>query len=269
MTDAAAGPGGHAVERGWAVVLERELRDTWLGGRGLVLVFAFSVVLSTIAYLVATNAALNFLEQREAVGLIVQVAVAMGGLLVVVTAADAVSGERERATLEALLLAPVSRRQLAAGKLLAALSLWPAAFLVTLPYVWFLGHGVGVVFDAVAVGLVVGSLLAVELGSLGLIVSLFAASNRLSLSLSLFALLALFAPTQLSAGAQQGWAAELLLRANPLTAGEHYVGRILVDGHGWGQDASWLVAPGAAAVVLAGLAMTLAGRLALRSGGAG
>ena len=119
MTDAAADTGG----RGWAVVLEQELRDTWLGGRGLVLVFAFSVVLSTIAYLVATNAALNFLEQREAVGLIVQVAVGMGGLLVVVTAADAVSGERERATLEALLLAPVSRRQLAAKKLLTTLSL--------------------------------------------------------------------------------------------------------------------------------------------------
>ena len=37
--------------------------------------------------------------------------------------------------------------------------------------------------------------------------------------MSLFVLLALLAPTQLPAGAQQAWAGDLLLRVNPLTAG--------------------------------------------------
>jgi ABC-2 type transport system permease protein len=185
---------GRRAAPGWWVVLVQELRDVWLGGRGPALAFAFSLVLSAVAYLVATNTALNFLEQREAVGLIVQVAVAMGGLLVVIAAADAISGERDRGTLEALLLAPVPRRQIAAGKLAAAFSLWPAAFVVTLPYVWFLGRGVGVVGDAVVVGLLVGTLLSLELGALGLLLSLFAGSNRASLALSVFVLLALFAP---------------------------------------------------------------------------
>jgi ABC-2 type transport system permease protein len=251
--------------RGWAVVLERELRDTWLGGRGPMLMFVWSAILSLIAYLVATNTAINFLEQREAVGLIVQVTVAMGGLLVVIAAADAVSGERERATLETLLLAPVSRRQIVAGKLLAALSLWPAAMLVALPYVWFLGHGVGIVGDAVLVGLLAGTLLALELGALGLTVSVFADSNRASLAISLFAMLALFAPAQLSTAAQQGWAGELMIHANPLTAGEHYVGRVLVDGHGFGRDASFLLAPAAAAAALLAAAFAAAGRLRLRA----
>jgi ABC-2 type transport system permease protein len=253
---------------GWWVVLGQELRDVWLGGRGPALIFALSLVLSVVAYLVATNTALNFLEQREAVGLIVQVSVAMGGLLVVIAAADAVSGERDRGTLEALLLAPVSRRQIAAGKLTAALSLWPAAFLVALPYVWFLGRGVGVVGDAVVVGLLVGTLLAVELGALGLLLSLFAGSSRVSLALSVFVLLALFAPTQLSAGAQQGWAGDLMLRANPLTAGVHYVGRVLVDGHSFARDADLLVAPAVAALVLAAVVLAAAGRLSLRPDGA-
>jgi ABC-2 type transport system permease protein len=250
------------------VVLVQELRDVWLGGRGPALAFAFSLILSAVAYLVATNTALNFLEQREAVGLIVQVAVAMGGLLVVIAAADAVSGERDRGTLEALLLAPVPRRQIAAGKLAAALSLWPVAFLVALPYVWFLGRGVGVVGDAVVVGLLVGTLLALELGALGLLLSIFAGSNRVSLALSVFVLLALFAPTQLSAGAQQGWAGDLMLRANPLTAGVHYVGRVLVDGHSFGRDADLLVAPAIAVIALSAIVLAVSGRLALRPGGA-
>ncbi len=251
-----------------AVVLYQELRDLWLGGRGLLLGFAFSVLLSVIAYLVATNQALNFLEQREAVSLTLQVAVAVGGLLGLLAAADAFSGERERGTLEGLLLAPVSRFGITCGKLLAALSLWLMAFAISLPYAWFLGRGVGVVAEAVATGLVVGTLLAVFLASLGLLVSLFAGSNRVSLSLSLFALLALFAPSQFPSAAQKGWFGDFLLRVNPLTAGEHYVGKILVDGHGWSEDVSWLVSPVAGAVLFAGAALACGARfLRLRGGG--
>src|SRR5262249_31892489 len=85
--------------------------------------------------------------------------------------------------------------------------------------------------------------------SLGLVISTFTASNRVSLSISFFLLLALFAPTQLPSSAQQGWAGELLLRINPLTAGEHYVGKIVTNAHGWHEDLSWLISPAIAAVV--------------------
>lgn len=255
---------------GWLVVAEQELRDLWLGGRGLMLSFAFSLLVSLIAYLVATNTELNFLEQRESVNLTLQVAIAVGTLLTLLAAADAVSGERERATLENLLLTPVSRLELTVGKLLAAFSLWLAAFVITIPYVWFLGRGVGIVGNAVAAGLVVGTLLAIFLASLGLIISLFATSNRISLSLGLFVLLALYAPTQLPSTAQRGWAGDLLLRVNPLTAGEHYVGKILVDAHAWSRDVSWLVSPLVAAVVFAAAATLLGGRfIRLRGGVAG
>ena len=253
----------------WPIVLERELRDLWTGGRALVLCLAFSLLLSAIAYLVATNTDLNFLEQRESVGLTLQVSVAVGSLLALLVAGDAISGERERGTLETLLLTPISRRQLVVGKLLAALSLWLAAFAVTAPYVWKLGRGVGIVVDALAVGFVVGTLLALFLASLGMLISLFSGSNRFTLSLSLFVLLALFAPSQLPSSAEKGWAGELLVRINPVTAGEHFIGRIVVNGHSWSEDISWLVAPVVAAVFFAFLAPLAAGRfLGLRGGGA-
>src|SRR5438067_1394281 len=126
-----------AAKRGWAIVGAQEARDLWLGGRGLALSLAFSLLLSVLAYLTATNRALNFLEQRESVNLTLQVAIAVGALLALLAAADTVSGERERGTLEALLLTPVSRLQLTSGKLGAALTLWLAAFAITIPYVWF------------------------------------------------------------------------------------------------------------------------------------
>jgi ABC-2 type transport system permease protein len=246
--------------RGWAVVAEQELRDLWLGGRGLLLCVAFSVLLSIIAYLTATNQALNFLEQRESVNVTLQVAIAVGSLLALLAAADAISGERERSTLESLLLAPVSRLDLTGGKLVAALSLWLAAFVITIPYVWFLGRGVELVGDALLVGIFVGTLLAVFLASLGIVISVFASSNRVSLSLSLFLLLAVFTPTQLPSSAQKGWAGEFLLRVNPLTAGEHYVGKIIVNGHSWSEDASWLISPLIAAPAFLALAAFVGAR---------
>ena len=59
-----------------------------------------------------TRRELNFLEQRESLSLLLQVAIGVGSLLALLAAADAFSGERERGTLESLLLTPASRLQL-------------------------------------------------------------------------------------------------------------------------------------------------------------
>lgn len=114
-------PGSHRSP-GWWVIPAQECRDLWVGGRGLVLVVAVSVLLSVVTYLAATNQVLNFLEQREAVNLVLQVAVAVGVLSTLIVSADAISGERERGTFESLLLTPVPRRAIGLGKAAAALS---------------------------------------------------------------------------------------------------------------------------------------------------
>lgn len=251
-----------------AIVARQELRDLWLAGRGFLLAFAFSVLLSAITYLAATNEALNFLERRESVNLALQVAVGVGALMALLVAADAISGERERGTLESLLLTPMPRASLVSGKLLAALSLWIGAMAIAVPYVWFLGHQVGAAGEAMLIGLVAGTLLAIALTAFGIVVSTLARSNRISLSVSLFVLLALFAPTQLPTGAQQGWAGELLLRVNPVTATLHYIGRVVVDQHVWTRDLSWLVSPLVGAVVLTALAVAVAPRFITLRGGA-
>lgn len=252
----------------WTIVGRQEVHDLWVGGRGLVLTWAFSVLLSAIAYLVATNQALNYLEQRETVNLSLQVAIAVGSLLALLAAANGISGERERGTLETLLTTPVSRPGIAGGKLVAALSLWVAAYTVTVPYIWFLGRDVGAVAAALAVGALVGTLSAVFLAALGGVVSVFSGSNRMSLSVSLFVLLALYAPTQLPSGAQQGWAGDLLFRINPMTAGSHYVDRVVVNGHAWSDDLSWLTAPLVGAVVGLGALLLAAQHIKLRGGAA-
>jgi len=256
----------HPVKRAWPLVAEQELRDLWLAGRGFPLIFGYSLLLSVITYLGATNTALNFLEQRESVNLTLQVAVAAGSLLVLLGAADAFSGERERGTLESLLLSPASRLSLVVGKGIAASSIWVVAFLVAVPYIWFLGRGLGVVGVALGNGFLVGVLLALFLAGLGLLLSALSSSNRFSLSVSLFVLLALFAPTQLPGGAQQSWVGDLLQRIDPISSGLHYLGKVIVDGHSAGQELSWLIGPAVAAGLAVAAALVSSRSLTLRGG---
>ena len=271
MTTSASVAGSERVARvdapGWRIVAGQECRDLWVSGRGLLLIFGFSVLLSGVTYLAATNLDINFLEQREAVDVALQMAVAVGVLVTLVVSADGISGERERGTLESLLLTPVSRRAIVIGKLVAALSVWFAAFVVTVPYLWVLGRGVSIVVQALLLGLLVGTLVAVGLAALGLLISAVSTSNKLSLAVSLFLLLALFAPTQLPSGLPQGWFFDVLARLNPVTAALHYISGVLVNGHAWTRDLSYLVSPILTVALAGGALVALAPRIVRLHGG--
>lgn len=252
-----------ATSRSWIVVAEQELRDLWLSGRGLALMVAYTAVLSGSTYVVAINEDLNFVEQREAVSLTLKLAVVVGGLMVVLVAADTISGERERGTLEGLLLTPASRRELIVGKGLSALSLWTAAYALGLPYVWWLGRDVDTFGVAAVSGLVVGTMLALLLVGIGLLVSMFSNSNLLSLSISFFALLVLVAPNQMPTDAVRGWAGELLLRLDPFLGGLMYLDKIIINERDFAADLDLLLVPFLAALVVPAVAVLLAGRLRL------
>jgi ABC-2 type transport system permease protein len=249
------------------IVAAREVRDLWLRGRGLPILIAYSMLLSLTSYMTATNRELNFLEQREALNQTLQIAVALGALLVLVAAADSITGERDRGALEALLAIPIRREALLAGKAVAVLSLWVGAYLCALPYVLYLARGTRVATAAVVGGLVVGSLLAIFAACVGLALSVVTSTSRASLALGLFLLLALFAPTQLPTSARQASFGNALLHANPFTSGLRYLSRLIVDGSGVTADIGWFVGPvlvvglGAVVVTLLSSRISLTGGL--------
>jgi ABC-2 type transport system permease protein len=247
----------------WGVVAEQELRDLWLSGKGLAMMLGYALLMSTSTYLVASNQELNFLEQREAVSLMLKLAVTVGGLMVVLVASDAVSGERERGTLESLLLTPAPRRSILVGKGIAALSVWVGAFALSAPYIWWIGRDVGTFGIALAGLLIVGTLLALALTGVGLIITTFSQSNGLSLAISLLLLLALYAPNQMPAEATRGWAGEMVQRLDLFSAGLLYLERLIINAHPLAQDGWLLVVPVCWAVLFPAAALVVGGRLAL------
>jgi len=251
-----AGAGGS-----WLVIAGQELRDIWLSARGPAIVIGTSLLLSLLTYLAASNEELNIIDQRDTVNLLVQITMALAVGVSLLFTADCVSGERERETLESLLVTPVPRGQVALGKYLAAVSMWPVLLIVAIPYIWVLREGEGVFADAMLGALVVGTPLVIGFVSLGLLVSIFSGSNRLSLAVAFFIFVLLLAPTQLPLG---GWFGDLITQTNPMTAGSTFLHRAIVKEHGWGEDLDLLIAPAVWAIAMTGVAFIAAGRLRLQ-----
>ncbi|MEO6571145.1 MAG: ABC transporter permease subunit [Ilumatobacteraceae bacterium] len=247
----------------WRVVCAQEASDLWLGSKGLSVLFGYTLVVAILAYLAAGDAGINLLDARDSVGLIVQTAIGLGTLAALVVSADAISGERERGTLESLLVTPIPRRSLVIGKLVSATTMWIACLIVAIPFVAVMASGPGVAGDALVVLIVAGGLVAAALTALGLAVSAVAMSNRMSLAASVALLLLLAAPSQLPAIKAKGAFGSVLIKANPVSAGLQLASEVLVNQKPWSSEWTYLISPIVAAVVLTVIAIALSSRLEL------
>src|SRR5207244_4341943 len=87
-------------------------------------------------------------------------------------------GARDRETLEGLLLTPTRRTQIVVGKFLAAFSLWPACAAISVLYFVKLTPDNEILMITLLWGGVCGTLLAVGMTGLGMIVSALSNSNK-------------------------------------------------------------------------------------------
>ncbi len=233
----------------WWVIFTRELQQLWLGGKAPLLLFAFFVLQSMLTYFLASNTS-DPTPPKEMVYFTLQNAIAFGLLIGLLTGADAISGERERLTLESLLLTPASRRQIVIGKFLAGISPWPVALAISIPFLAVVAQGDEVLGPAVLWGTLVGSMLAMSFVCLGMLASLFSNSNKTSLSISLTLYIIMFIPTQLQGGAQKGTMGYLLKRVNPMESVNHFLENVLVNNRAAERMAPWLASPIILAIIV-------------------
>jgi ABC-2 type transport system permease protein len=184
---------------------------------------------------------------KEMVLEMVKASIAVSLFISLVIGADSVSGERERATLESLLLTPASRRQIVVGKFLAAVSPWPVALAVAVPYWNAVSQGDEVFGRAALWGSVLGTLLAPALAGLGMLVSIWCNTNRSSMVVSLGLYLLLLIPTRPSGPAQISYglrmAANAVEWANPLAASSRFLSQVLVKNWSGADFWFWLTMP--------------------------
>jgi len=220
-----------STEPAWWIMMSRELADLWLGGKALYMILAFSILLGVESFVLATNFELSLFTPPEMVFEILKSALQVSLLIGLIIGADSISGERERATLEGILLAPASRRQILFGKFLAALSTWPVTFAITIPFLLLLAQGNKVLGAAVIWGIVVGMLLIPAFTAVGMLVSLWCKSNKTSFFIGLGIFLVFIMMGQVLGTTDIGVWGQLLLWLNPIPAGFDFLSKVIVS-HG-------------------------------------
>ncbi len=252
------GPSSSAVPTWW-IVFMRELHELWIGGRALTLLLIYTILLGIQTYVLASNSELSLIPPNEMVYETLKGAIAVGLFISLIIGADSISGERERATLEGLLLTPTSRRQIIVGKFLAAASPWPAAFAIAIPYMKVLSQGDAVFGSAVLWGAVLGTVLAPAFTALGMLVSFWCNTNKTSFFVSLGIYILFLLPAQLPGRAQTGAMGSLLQKVNPMASHAHFLSKILVNNRTLDEFWTWLIAPALLAAVVFGLLFLYAG----------
>ena len=218
-------------------MFKQEAVELWVGGRAINLLILYSLLLGLLTFLLATNTELNLIPPKEMVFLTLLNTISFGVFIGMIVGADGISGERERGTLEVLLLTPASRRQLILGKLLASLTPWPAAFLISLPALFVVAQGNEVFGQAVLLGALIGTALAIAFAGFGLLVSTWANANKTSMFICLIVWLLLFMMTQLPGEVQKGDFGYFVQRINPLQATSEFMEKVLVNNRTvWEQD---------------------------------
>jgi ABC-2 type transport system permease protein len=242
---------------GWIVVASQELSALWRGGRIPALFVPFSIVLSFMSYLLATNKELSLTPPKEMVYFILQVTIAVGLLISLIIGANSISGERENGTFESLLVTPVSRRQIILGKYLSALSPWPFIVAISTVYMALLAPTAQTFWLALVLVSVLGSVLMIIFAGFGLLVSMYSNSNRTSLSVSLVVLLLTLVETQLPSGGQTGNVGYLFKRIDPIEATLQVTEKVLVNNrtitemnNPLGSQGFWLLSPLLVAVLV-------------------
>ena len=252
VDDSRAEPSGSASPAWW-LMFSRELTDLWIGGKALNLILVYTILLGFVTYVIASNSELSLIPPKEMVYETLKIAIAVGLFISLIIGADSLSGERERATLEGLLLTPMSRRQIIVGKFLAAISPWPVALVISVPYLSVLSQGDEVFGQAMLWGALLGSVLAPAYAGLGMLVSFWSNSNKTSFFVSLGMYILFLVPAQLPGRAQTGVSGQFLQWVNPVAAVNHFLSKILTNNRTVEEFWPWLQSPVVFALLILGL----------------
>ena len=242
-----------AVLPAWWLVYMRELADLWIGGKALSLMLIYSIILGAMVYVFSANSELSLIPPKEAVYETLRNAMAVSLFIGLIIGADAFSGERDRLTLESLLLTPASRRQIVTGKFLAGISQWPAALLIAIPFMNLLSQGDEVLLPAILWGAITGTMLVAGYTALGMLVSFWSGSNKMSYFVSLGIYISFLVPAQLPGSTQTGATGQFLQWVNPLAAVNHFLSKHLVNYGPVSLFWTWLIAPAVFSSLMSGV----------------
>lgn len=211
------------------VIFAKEAGEILVSSRGRLWLLLLTGVLSAFALLFVANTELSLLDNAQVVYDMMGLITALGALLALLAGVDAIAGERERGSLVPLLLAPISRGGLVAGKLGAPLAAWAAMLVLALPYLWAVGSTGQNLFTGGLALVLLGTPVVLGFGFLGLALGASLQSQRTALSVSLIALTLSASPVLLGPSLRQSTIGRVFDAVNPFSGAMNAYDAVVID----------------------------------------
>ncbi len=213
-------------------LIGKEIQEDFRSARGAFFLVVAALVLSVFAVLLVSNTELSLLDNAQAVYLMAGLVIALAALVAVLRGSEGFAGERERETLETLLLTPATGHRLAWAKLLGILFSWLILFILAIPYLWAVGSAGQNLLPALWYLFITGTLIVLILGGPALAFSARMKSFKGVLSLGLTLLLLLGSPVVLGPSLRQSAVGRILDLANPLAGTLNTLDSVIIDSQG-------------------------------------
>lgn len=212
-----------------AVLARKEAGELVLSSRGVAWLLATATALSVFGLLLVGSNELSLLDNAQVVYDMAGIVTALGALLAVVVGNDSIAGERERGSLMPLLLTPISRAGLIAGKMGGLFLAWALMFAIAMPYFWAVGS-TGQNLDEGIFGVaLLGTPVVLSFGLFAMGLAARLNSSRSSLIVALIALLVSGSPLFLGPSLRQSAIGRMFDAINPFSGAINAFDAVIID----------------------------------------
>ncbi len=213
-------------------LIKKECLEEIFSARGAALYLVVIGVLSVFSLLLVSNTELSLLENAQAVYMMSAIVMTLALLIIVIRGGDGFAGERERETLETLLITPVSPAEIAVAKLMGLLFTWLIVFVLSMPYLWAVGSTGQNLLSALVYLFAAGTFLVIIFGGFMLALSARMKTFKGALSIGLTAFLLSASPILLGPSLRQSAVGRVVDLINPFAIALNMLDSVVVDSLG-------------------------------------
>ena len=172
------------------------------------------------------------MAQTEVILTFSKLSIGVGVVVSIILSSVSFSHERESETLEALILTPISRLQLALGKLSATWLMSLGVYLIAIPYIVGLGYRSGAALTAVLLVVGLGMTVTISYSMIAFGISVLLGNSKNALIVSIIVTVITALPSFLSTTTKKAGFAMILNKISPASSTLNVVKEIVVNKHG-------------------------------------
>lgn len=211
------------------LIARKESGELLLSLRGLAWLMAVAVALSIFGLLLVGSTELSLLDNAQVVYDMAGIVTTLGCLIAFIVGIDTVAGERERHSLVALLLTPVSRNAILIGKLGGTAIAWMVMYALALPYLWAVGSTGQNLLQSIILLALLGSPVVLSFGFFGMGLGALVTSARAGLLGGLITLGVSASPLLLGTSLRQSAIGRAFDAVNPFSAAVNAYDAVIID----------------------------------------